>query len=168
MQTYPNYSMNGYSPYQMPMYQQQYPQHMAQQQYMDRMAQLQSMQQGLQLQPVPNTIPGLTGRVVDDFSVITANDVPMDGNGAIFVKSDGSEIQVRNWTAQGTIATSQFKPVVGTQADNVVPGAEKRPDEHFQEFTMAFMQRFDGLEQRFDKLEKSLVKKTKREATEDE
>jgi len=159
MQTYPNYSMNGYNPYQMP-YQQQYPQ----QPYMDRMAQLQTMQQNLQ-PPQPAPMPrGMTGRIVDDFNVITANDVPMDGNGAIFIKSDGSEIQVRNWTAQGTIATSRFKPVLEAQAENLTPESTNLPNERFSAFEAAFMQRFDGLEQRFDKMEKSIGKKSKREA----
>lgn len=167
MQTYPNYSMNNYSPYQMPIYQ-QYPQQMAQQQYMDRMAQLQSMQQSLQTQPNTPVIPGLTGRVVEDFNVITANDVPMDGNGAIFIKSDGSEIQVRNWTAQGTISTSRFKPFLDSQTENTVPREEKGTDEHFQALVAAFMDRFDGIDQRFDKLEKALGKKIKKEAIEDD
>lgn len=161
MQTYPNYSMNGYNPYQMPMYQQPQP-------YMDRMAQIQSMQQNLQPQQ-PAPIPrGMAGRIVEDFNVITANDVPMDGNGAIFIKSDGSEIQVRNWTAQGTIATSRFKPVLEPQTENFTSEQKYLPDELFSAFEAAFAQRFDGLEQRFDKFEKALNKKNKREVSDDE
>lgn len=168
MQTYPNYSMNGYSPYQMPIYQQSYQPQMMQQPYMDRMAQLQNMQQNLQSQAPSPSIPGLVGRLVEDFNVITANDVPMDGNGAIFVKNDGSEIQLRNWTAQGTIATSRFKPVLEERTENVASDNTKRSDEHFTALQTTFMQRFDSLEQRFEKLEKSLSKKTKKEGSDDE
>ena len=44
--------------------------------------------------------------------MITANDVPMNGSGAVFIKKDGSEIQVRSWTANGTIATTSYVPVL--------------------------------------------------------
>lgn len=54
---------------------------------------------------------GLNCRIVDDFSSIVANDVPMDGNGAFFVKRDGSEIQHRNWAANGTIQTTVYCPL---------------------------------------------------------
>lgn len=54
---------------------------------------------------------GLNCRIVDDFNSIVANDVPMDGNGAFFVKRDGSEVQHRNWAANGTIVTTPYKPL---------------------------------------------------------
>jgi hypothetical protein len=79
---------------------------------MDRYNQLQAMQQSLQpVQPQQN-YPGLFGRIVDDFSLITANDVPMNGGGAVFIKKDGSEIQIRSWTANGTIATTSYAPIL--------------------------------------------------------
>lgn len=86
--------------------------------YMDRMAQLQQYQQGLQQPVQQSTIQsqqqpiGLNCRVVDDFNSITANDVPMDGNGAVFMKRDGSEMQWRNWAANGTIVTTPYKPIL--------------------------------------------------------
>lgn len=107
MSAYPPYSfqpqqMNnpyqgGYQPMQNP--------------YMAQMGQYQQsfqpqVQQVQQQQPV-----GLNCRIVDDFNSIVANDVPMDGNGAFFVKRDGSEVQHRNWAANGTIVTTQYKPV---------------------------------------------------------
>lgn len=107
MNMYQPYSMNNY-----PQYQQIYPQQMIQQP-MDRLAQLQAMQnQNIQQSQMQTLYSGLSGRIVEDFGVITANDVPMDGSGAVFIKRDGSEIQVRNWTANGTIATTSYMPVL--------------------------------------------------------
>lgn len=79
--------------------------------YMAQMGQYQQnfqpqLQQAQQQQPT-----GLNCRIVDDFNSIVANDVPMDGNGAFFVKRDGSEVQHRNWAANGTIVTTPYKPV---------------------------------------------------------
>lgn len=86
-----------------------------QNQYMDRLNQLQQYQQNLQPQMANANQPqqiGLNCRVVDDFNTIVANDVPMDGNGAIFMKRDGSEIQWRNWESNGTIITTPYKPIL--------------------------------------------------------
>lgn len=85
--------------------------------YMDRMNQLQQYQQNLQMQqpqfqPVQQQAPDLSCRVVNDFGVISANDVPMDGRGAVFMKQDGTEIQWRNWSANGTIVTTLYKPIL--------------------------------------------------------
>ena len=114
MNQYQPYSMNNnYMPYQNGMYQQpqMYPQQMQNPQ-MDRLAQLQAMQQSLQPAQMQPAYQGLFGRVVDDFGAITANDVPMNGLGAVFIKKDGSEVQIRNWTANGTIATTSYMPVL--------------------------------------------------------
>lgn len=118
MQTYPQYypQMNNYG--------QQYN---PQQPYMDRLAGLQQYQQTLQ-QPqmvgtqmsLPNQPIGLNGKMVDAVEQITANDVPMDGSVAIFPKKDMSEIYLKSWTPNGTIATVVFKPVLEEQANNSV------------------------------------------------
>lgn len=114
MNQYQPYSMNNnYMPYQNGMYQQpqMHPQQMQNPQ-MDRLAQLQAMQQSLQPTQMQPAYQGLFGRVVDDFGAITANDVPMNGLGAVFIKKDGSEVQIRSWTANGTIATTSYMPVL--------------------------------------------------------
>lgn len=64
------------------------------------------MQQAAQQQP-----QGIVGKIVNDFSELTANDVPMNGSAAFFPKADGSELQVRSWTANGTIQTVVYRPV---------------------------------------------------------
>lgn len=111
MSAYPNY----WAPQQMPNQYQNF--QTAQNPYMDKMNQLQQYQQNLQMpqpqfQGQPMQSPGIIGRVVNDFSEITANDVPMNGNAAFFPKADGSELQVRSWSSNGTIQTIVYKPVL--------------------------------------------------------
>ena len=52
------------------------------------------MNNGMYQQPMYQAM-GLNGRVVDNFNMITANDVPMDNFGAIFVKVDGADKHIR-------------------------------------------------------------------------
>lgn len=158
MQQYPNYWMNNYpQQYQQPMYpnqqmNQQFQQNQ-QMQYMDQLSQLRMQQ----VQPVQNQIQGLMGRFVDDFSVITANDVPMDGSGAVFIKRDGSEIQVRNWTAQGTIATNVFKPIQIEQPKEVSTETIKSEIRLSDDVVAMLQKHFEDINKRFDELEKSIV-----------
>lgn len=82
--------------------------------YMDRMAQLQQQYQQ-NIQPLQQNIGqqgGLIGKVVNDFSEITANDVPMNGISAVFPKADMSEVQLRTWGADGKIQTISYKPIL--------------------------------------------------------
>lgn len=141
---------------------QQYPQFAQQGQYQPQMQQTQQF-------------AGLNGKIVDDFEMITANDVPMDGNGAIFIKKDGSEIQLRNWAANGTIQTTSYKPILAPQnsnADILSSESEKLKIELSDEATEVFMKRFDDIEKRLDDFGISLTKsstkttipKTKKEA----
>ena len=126
--------------------------------YIDRYAQNQAMQQ---MNQVPNQqAQGLNGRVVDNFEMINANDVPMDNMGAWFIKSDGTEIQRRVWTSNGTIATSRFKPVLEEQSINLPQGEEKFKIEISDEVSEAFMKRFDEITERLEKMEKNFGKTT--------
>ena len=135
-------------------------------QYMDRLGQLQASQQ---VQMIPQNNPrmysNINGGIVEDFNLITANDVPMDGNGAVFVKKDGSEIQVRNWTAQGTISTSVFKPVAQEEARNLPPSEEKS----LEKLSEAFEGKFQELSEKIDRIEKAIKgNQKKREVVDDE
>ena len=129
--------------------------------YIDRYAQNQAIQQmnQVQNQQAPQ-LQGLNGRIVDDFNAISANDVPMDAMGALFIKSDGTEIQRRVWTSNGTIATSRFKPVLEEQSINLPQGEEKFKIELADEVSEAFMKRFDDITERLEKMEKNLGKTT--------
>lgn len=129
--------------------------------YIDRFAQNQAMQQMNQAQNQQmNQAQGLNGRIVDDFSTITANDVPMDAMGALFIKSDGTEIQRRVWTSNGTIATSRFQPVLEEQANNLPHVEEKAAFDLSEASTEVFMKRFDDITDRLEKMEKNFGKAT--------
>ena len=155
MQTYPQYypQMNNYG--------QQYN---PQQPYMDRLAGLQQYQQTLQ-QPqmagtqmsLPNQPIGLKGKMVDTVEQITANDVPMDGSVAIFPKKDMSEIYLKSWTPNGTIATVVFKPALDEQTNSVSAQPEMKIGMD-NEVTEVFMQRFDELKTKLEELEQSMTK----------
>lgn len=132
--------------------------------YIDRYAQNQQMVSGAQV-TLPNQqtqqvqqLQGLNGRIVDDFSTISANDVPMDAMGALFIKSDGTEIQRRVWTSNGTIATSRFKPVLEDQTNNLPQVEEKAVFDLSEASTEVFMKRFDDITERLDKMEKNFGK----------
>lgn len=64
-----------------------------------------------QIQQIQQPI-GLVGRAVNDFSEIKADDVPMNGTPAIFVKNDMSEIEVRIWGKDGLIRPTSYKPIL--------------------------------------------------------
>lgn len=116
MQPYPNPNYFNQNPYQ----QNYNPQMTMPNPYMDRMNQLQQYQQSLQ-QPIQQVAQpqGLVGKMVNDVSVVSPNDVPMDGNVAIFPKNDMSEIYCKQWQQNGTIQTVVYRPV---QAENPQEG----------------------------------------------
>lgn len=162
MAQYPNYFPMG----QQPIYNQP---------YMDRMAQMQQYQQQMpmqtQMQQMTQMPAGLNGRFVEDFSVLNANDVPMDGNGAVFIKRDGSEIQIRRWGNMGNIEMTSYAPRTdGFQGGqgNYSKDGETIKMGLSEDVTAAFMQRFDELVGKIDRLEKSMAtskaSKTKKEA----
>lgn len=156
MQMYPNYLMNNNQQYPQQGYVNGYPQiQQGINPYMDQLSQLRSMQNTVPQQQV--MMQGLMARMVDDFNVITANDVPMDGNGAVFIKKDGSEIQIRNWTAQGTIATSVFKPVKTVQPKEVSTSSDKIEIRLPDDVVDMLQKNFEGINKRFDELEKSIL-----------
>ena len=126
-------------------------------QNMDRMTQLQQYQQNLQPAQIPVTYPqqpqGIIGRPVNDFSEITANDVPMDGRSAVFPKNDMSEIQVRTQGNDGKIITTSYKPILEHQnqmTDISILESEKLKIRLSDDVTAAFMKRFDDIEKRLD------------------
>lgn len=154
MQLYPNYSvpqMQNPNPYQNFNTQMQNP-------YLERLNQLQQyQQQNMQMQQPqfpgqPAQTPGIIGRIVNDFSEITANDVPMNGNAAFFPKADGSELQVRSWTSSGTIQTVVYKPVFeqnGASSTNT-------PQMDFNALNEDVRALREEISSRFDKLEQSM------------
>lgn len=90
----------------------------------------------------------VVGRVCDDFNYISASDIPMDGNPAVFVKRDLSEIQLRRWTNDGRIVTNSYLPQISTLGASV----DNLPIESKQSEIDAITQRLQGIEDKLDKL----------------
>ncbi len=128
--------------------------------YVDRMAQLQQYQQSLQMQPAQMSVAsqpqGIIGKVVGDFSEITANDVPMNGTSAVFPKNDMSEIQIRTWGADGKIQTIPYKPILEqnqAEAMNMPQIDFNALNEDVKALRMEMSERFDRLEKSWENSE---------------
>lgn len=116
---------------------------------------------GIQPQ-VPNQFvqSGIAGKVVNDFNEIVANDVPMNGSYAFFVKNDMSEIQARAWSADGKIIPIVFKPYFAQQPNNVTTEAKQGLFGADSDVTDTFMKRFDDIQARLDAIEDIFSKQT--------
>ena len=150
------------NPYQQQMnsYMPQYPAYQYNQ--MGNMQQRYQPQQEFQMQS------GLFGKVVQDAENIIPSDVPMNGAVAFFPKSDLSEIYAKQWGTDGKISTSVFKPVLEDNPNNLSSDTEKLKISISDEFTEAFMKRFDELEKRIDDLmPKKAVSRAKKESDEE-
>lgn len=138
--------------------------------YMQRMENLQQFQQQFQ-QAIQPQQPGIVTRVVNDFSTLTANDVPMNG-GAFFVKADGSEIEQREWSANGQIVTKRYKAILDTLESNpniLSSDEEKSLYAPFKEFLGAFEERLDTLDGKIDEiLKQKPTSRAKKEVVADE
>lgn len=147
MQVYPNFSTptmnNPYQNYGQPM----------QNPYMAQMGQYQQNFQPQIQQPQPQQqTTGLVGRVVNDFSEVKADDVPMNGTPAIFIKGDMSEIEVRIWGNDGLIHPTPYKPIL---EQNQSEGTNI-PQMDFNALNDGIMALGNNIMERIDKLEKSL------------
>lgn len=63
---------------------------------------------------------GIAGKVINRPEEITINDVPMDGNIAVFPKNDLSEVLIKKWNANGSILTLKFTPFI-EGVDTILP-----------------------------------------------
>lgn len=114
----------------------------------------QQMSQNVVTQPMQTV--GISGRYVNDFSEINASDIPMNSP-AIFAKNDRSEIQLREWNANGQIITTAYKAVV--EEPEVVKEKAFNPSE----FLDPIFERLNELEEKIDKLPKQTVTRAKKE-----
>lgn len=108
---------------------------------------------------------GIMGKVVDNFDMITANDVPMSGEPATFIKRDLSEVQVRMWSPNGQISTTSYKPFLepkDTEVTNVSTDEIKSLYGSLDAFKSDVMARLDRLDELLTK------NGTKRGAKQDE
>lgn len=124
---------------------------------MDRLAQLQSQQisQNNQFMTI--------GKMVDSMDIVKATDIPMDGNMYYFPKADGSEIFVKQWLPNGTTQILTFKPSLQTEQANSLSGTENGDMGKYE----ALEKRFNDLFERFEKVEKYVKVKAKKEVVDE-
>lgn len=98
---------------------------------------------------MPTNQPTLIGKIVDKDTDITVNDVPMNGQAAIFPSRDLSQIETRFWNADGTISKVVYLPKIDPKDDkteNSAPNGFESLNDRFNELEKAFNERFDKLE----------------------
>lgn len=140
--------------------------------YMDRLAQLQQYQQGLQQQQmpqIPQQAQGLVGKVVNDVSMVSPNDVPMDGSIAIFPKGDMTEIYCKQWKQDGTIQTVVYKPILDqnqSEATNIPQMDFNALNEGVRALRQDILARLDAIEKSVSKPSQSRGKKAEVSADE--
>lgn len=81
---------------------------------------------------------GMYGRVINNESEITPNEVPMDGSISIFPLSDYSAIIAKQWSADGTIKTLRFIPDCSTSSST--------PNNQFNDFAKSIDDRLSNIE----------------------
>lgn len=138
-----------------------------------QLAQQQNMQMQNPAQQNTQNINGINTQLVDDFDTISANSVPMDNNGALFVKRDGTEIQSRRWTPDGKIITIAYFPQIDSETENTSSSELKLQESAFADFTDTFYQQMDKVLDRLDILEDIITnpkpkRTTKKEVIADE
>lgn len=84
----------------------------------------------------------LGGKVVDSVEVVKATDIPMDGNSYYFPNADGSEVYSKRWLPNG-----KTEIVVYTKQNPITESKEVKE-------TNELMEKLNGFDERFDKLEK--------------
>ena len=145
------------NPYQMPQVNSYAPQYQQYQQAYNPMHNNQRLQQ-LQL-PLQNQ-QVIFGKVVLTLYSIVANDVPMNGSVAFFPKSDLSEIYAKQWSADGTISTMDFKPIQNDNHNKLSQDTEKLKIGLSDEATEIFTKHFDTLFSKMEELEKKIDEKS--------
>lgn len=145
-------------------YQQYYPTQY-QQNLQNQIQNLQNQQvqyQAMLNQQSMNQVPTM---ITNDFNSISVNNIPMDNNGALFIKSDRSEIVSKHWMPDGTVKTTLYLPQIENRVDNVSQEQIKGQNDAFNEFTDVFNDKINSLFNRLDTIEDLLsVKPTKRTA----
>lgn len=115
---------------------------------------------------------GIIGKIVNDFSELTANDVPMNGSTAFFPKADGMEIQARSWTPNGTIQTVSYRPILEqnqSEGTNIPQTDFNALNEDVRALRQEISERFDRLESSMTNSKtKSASSRTKKEMAADE
>lgn len=96
------------------------------------------------------TVPG---KIVNDFNEVMANDVPLDGRVAVFMKNDYSEMQARSWQPDGTIRTVRFTAAI-PQAKNEPQVEQKTPEMANFDVLNGIAEQIATLNEKIDRLSK--------------
>lgn len=123
--------------------------------------QQQRLQQMEQMYPQYNQqqmAQGINGRIIDDITTVTANEVSMDGSISVFPTRNMQAVYIRQWQNDGNLTTLKFVPEV-VEANTSSDNKEKSKIGLSDDVTRAFMDRFDSIDGRLDKLEQSFVPK---------
>lgn len=89
----------------------------------------------------PASKPTIFGKIVQNESQITPNDVPMDGTIALFPLQDFSKIIAKQWTPNGLIQTLEYLPAnakddnLTVTLDDVMSHMDERLDQIEDLFT---------------------------------
>lgn len=113
-------------------------------------------------QNTQNSYNGVTGKYVNDFSEITASDVPMGGQPSIFVRNDRSEVQLREWSPNGQIVSTVYVPRLDLKQEQPQEVVKPSIDVN-AEIIAPIFERIAELEEKLDKLSKPVSRTTKKE-----
>lgn len=109
--------------------------------------------------PMPsNNQTGLSGRTVNDFNEINVNEIVMDGRPSVFVKNDKSEIQVKNWDANGRVITTSYLPQIeqkASQTDILSNETQKSKFDTKTEILEPLFEKIEQLETKIDKISRT-------------
>lgn len=121
-------------------------------------------QQYQQPQAIPGNVTmtqpaqmGIVTQVVEEFENISVNSVPMDNNGAFFVKRDGTEIQLKRWNGNGQIETTSYLPQIQNEVVNTPQEEVRTQNDALNEVVGVFNNRFDGVESRISEIEQIIT-----------
>lgn len=121
-----------------------------QQQYMNMFTP--QMQQQIQQQlPIQNNLS--TGKIVDSMEIVKVTDIPMDGNAYYFPKADGSEVYAKRWLANGKTEIIRFVKAIETDQEEMPKSFD------FESMQNDLVERLNAIDDRMQKLEKSLISK---------
>lgn len=98
-------------------------------------------------QSIQNPITGINGKWVDNFDLLTANDVPMQGI-SVFPKNDLSEIVCKKWNANGIIETVSYLPQKAVEEDSAIKSSDEMIKSQFEEIRGSI----EAINEKIDKL----------------
>ena len=116
------------------------------------------------MQNIPNSCNpiGLNGKYVNDFNEITASDVPMGGQPSIFIRNDRSEVQLREWSPNGQIVSTNYVPYIEPVQQATKETAQPLFDAN-TDIVAPIVAKILELEEKLEKLSKPTTSRAKKE-----